>query len=226
MKTIAALQPGYLPWVGFFDLMKRSDLFVIEDNLKYTKQDWRNRNRIRTASGARYLTVPVRLPAEHLPINQVMIDNSTDWSRRHWNVLYENYHAAPYWSRYAALLSETYKRTWERLIDLDLHLIDFLRSEFQITTPIVLLSSLPVAFGKDKTQSLIDLVKAVGGHALLEGASGRRFIDEARFVQAGLDIRFQDYVCKPYRQQFQPFLSHLSAIDLLLNEGPAGTEFI
>ena len=80
---VAALQPGYLPWLGFFDLMKRSDVFVIEDNLKYTKQDWRNRNKIRTVQGYAYLTVPVKRGATSQLINEVEIDDSQPWRRRH-----------------------------------------------------------------------------------------------------------------------------------------------
>ena len=223
---VAALQPIYLPWVGFFDLMKRSDLFVIEDNLKYTKQDWRNRNRIRTPQGFTYLTVPVTRGATSLPINEVEIHNGQPWRQRNWNLLRENYRNAPSWSKYEPFLRETFGRTWTRLIDIDLWFIDFLTKEFNISTPTTLLSELPVKFTSDKTQSLVDLVRTVDADTFLEGSSGRNFIQTDRFEAAGLRITFQDYVCRPYRQQFEPFMSHLSAIDLLLNEGPAGSELI
>ena len=223
---VAALQPGYLPWLGFFDLMKRSDLFVIEDSLKYTKQDWRNRNRIRTARGFAYVTVPVKRGATSLAINEVEIDNTQPWTRRNWNLLLENYRSAPFWSTYEPFLSETFGRTWTRLIDIDLWFIEFLAKEFNIPTPTALLSDLGVEFTPDKTGSLVELVRTVGADTFLEGSSGRNFIDTDRFEEAGLSITFQDYVCRPYRQQFEPFMSHLSAIDLLLNEGPAGSVLI
>jgi hypothetical protein len=223
---VAALQPGYLPWLGFFDLMKRSDFFVIEDSLKYTKQDWRNRNRIRTAQGFAYLTVPVKRGATALAINEVEIDNTQPWTRRNWNLLLENYRNAPFWSAYEPFLRETFHRTWNRLIDIDLWFIEFLAKEFNIPTPTALLSDLGVEFTPDKTGSLVELVRKVGADTFLEGSSGRKFIDTDRFDEAGLSITFQDYVCRPYRQQFEPFMSHLSAIDLLLNEGPAGAELI
>jgi hypothetical protein len=223
---VAALQPGYLPWLGFCDLIKRSDLFVIEDSLKYTKQDWRNRNRIRAAQGFAYLTVPVKRGATSLAINEVEIDNGQPWPRRNWNLLIENYRNAPFWSTYEPFLSETFGRTWTRLIDIDLWFIEFLTKEFNISTPTTLLSELPVKFTPDKTQSLVDLVRTVDADTFLEGSSGRDFIDTDRFEAAGLRVIFQDYVCRPYGQQFKPFVSHLSAIDLLLNEGPAGSELI
>jgi len=223
---VAALQPGYLPWLGFFDLMKRSDLFVIEDNLQYTKQDWRNRNRIRTAQGYAYLVVPVKRPSTSDRINEVLIDNDQPWRNRHWNLLRENYRKAPFWERYEHVLQDMFKREWEQLIDLDLWCIEFLAEEFNINTPTRLLSDIAVTFGPDKTRSLVDLTLAVGADTFLEGSSGRQFIDTAQFDTAGLGVEFQDYVCRSYRQQFGPFISHLSAIDLLLNEGPAGTELI
>ncbi len=223
---VAALQPGYLPWVGFFDLMKRCDLFIVEDNLQYTKQDWRNRNRIRTAKDFAYLTVPVKRVASTARINEVEIDNGQAWGRRHWNLLRQNYAKAPYWKDYAPFIEDAFKREWNILLDLDMHFVEFLAKEFGIATPCKMLSDIPVTFGPDKTKSLVDLLKAVGGHTFREGSTGKTFIEAAQFEAAGLEVEFQDYVCRPYRQQFEPFMSHLSAIDLLLNEGPEGGELI
>ncbi|MBI4559418.1 MAG: WbqC family protein [Candidatus Hydrogenedentes bacterium] len=223
---VAALQAGYLPWLGFFDLMKRSGLFIIEDNLKYTKQDWRNRNRIRTPSGFTYLTVPVKKSAPNQLINEVEIDDDQPWRKRHFRLLLENYRHAPFWKPYESFLRDTYERKWRLLIELDLWFIEFFVREFGLSTPNKLLSEVPVQFGPDKTQSLIDLVRAVGGDTFLEGSSGRNFIETSQFEAVGLKVAFQDYVCKPYPQQFEPFLSHLSAIDLLLNVGPQGAELI
>ena len=223
---VAALQPGYLPWLGFFDLFKRSDLFVIEDSLKYTKQDWRNRNRIRTSSGTAYLTVPVEGAAPSMPINEVRIDSGQTWARRQWNLLEANYRRAPYWKAYSPFLHDGLFRPWERLIDLDLWFTDFFLREFAIKKSYILLSSLDVAFGPDKTQSLIDLTRVVGATGFIEGQSGKAFIDLEKFEAAGFEIAFQEYRCVEYRQQFDPFVSHLSALDLLLNEGPGGARFI
>ncbi len=223
---VAALQPGYLPWAGFFDLMKRCDLFVIEDSLQYTKQDWRNRNRIRTAHGWAYLTVPVRKGPVERRINQVEIDNGQPWARKHLNLLRQNYCKAPFWGRYRPFIEESYSRTWTMLIDVDMWFIKFLRDEFDIDTPANFLSEVGTEFDDDKTGSLIRLTRDVGADTFLEGKSGEGFIDERRFAEAGLDVVFQDYTCKPYRQQFEPFISHLSALDLLLNEGPKSTELI
>jgi len=223
---LAAVQPGYLPWVGFFNLMKQSDLFVIEDNLQYTKQDWRNRNRIRTAQGWTYLTVPVKRGPTERRINEVEIDNSRPWPRRHLNLLRQNYAKAPFWKHYAPFLEETFARRWTLLIDLDMWFIEFFRREFDIRTPCKFLSEIPVTFGRDKTLSLIELTRAVGADTFLEGSTGRAYLDPRKFEEAGLRLVFHDYECRPYRQQFEPFISHLSSIDLLLNEGPQGAELI
>ena len=218
---IAALQPGYLPWLGFFDLMKRCDVFVIEDSLKYTKQDWRNRNRIRTRQGWVYLTVPVEKGATGKRIRDVSIDNSRDWASRHYTLLRENYRHAPYWDQYAPFLEESFRRSWTNLHELDLHFIEFFAREFQIATPRRLLSELGVEFTGDKTGDLVDLARAAGGTTFIEGSTGKSFVNVEQFQAAGLEVLFQVYDCRPYPQQFEPFVSHLSAIDLLLNLGPA-----
>ena len=223
---IAALQPGYMPWLGFFDLMKRCDLFVVEDNLQYTKQDWRNRNRIRTATGFAYITVPVKRHATEARIDEIEIDNTQPWRRRHWNLLRQHYIHAPHWKTYAPALEQTFKRQWTSLLELDLSCMRFLAHEFNITTPTKLLSDIPVTFGPDKTRSLVDLLEALDANTFIEGSTGRTFIDTTQFQAAGLRVKFQDYQCKPYLQQHQPFLSHLSAIDLLLNEGPSAADLI
>lgn len=223
---VGALQPGFLPWLGFFEVMKQSDLFVVEDSLKYTKQDWRNRNRIRTAKGTSYLTVPVEKDACSKNIRDVRIAEGHKWQQRHLNILRTNYGRAPYWKQYEAFLEETYERSWEFLLDLDMHWMEFLVKEFRIRTPYKMLNDLGVRFGPDKTASLVELTLTVGADTLYEGASGRAFIDVAQFEAAGLQITFQDYQPQPYRQQFEPFISHLSAIDLLLNDGPDGARFI
>ncbi|MDX9973677.1 MAG: WbqC family protein [FCB group bacterium] len=223
---VAALQPGYLPWAGYFNLMKRADLFVIEDSLQYTKQDWRNRNRIRTREGSALLTVPVRKGAVTDRINEVLIDNRQPWGRRHWSLIEQNYAKAPFWVQYKEFLRESYAREWDRLVDLDVWFAAFLAEAFGIRTPVRLLSEIPVVFGPDKTKSLVDLTRAVGADAFLEGSSGQDFIEPRQFEAAGLGIVFQEYECRPYRQRYEPFVSHLSALDLLLNEGPEGGALI
>ncbi len=223
---VAALQPGYLPWIGFFNLMKSCDLFIIEDSLQYTKQDWRNRNRIRTREGTAYLTVPVRKCHVDTPINHVEIDSSQHWGVKHMRLLRHNYAKAPYWREYEPFLEDSFLRPWGSLLELDIHFIDFIAQAFGISVKRRMLSDIPVTFGENKTASLVELTLAVGGEAFMEGASGRAFIDTGMFEAAGLRISFQNYLAPPYRQQFSPFVPYLSALDLLLNEGPDGVAFI
>lgn len=223
---VAAMQPGYLPYLGVFDLMKRSELFIIEDSLKFTKQDWRNRNRIRTEKEWTFLTVPVQKGSASARICDVQIDNNQPWAKRHWNLLRMHYGKAPHWKRYSPFLKETYAQTWSSLLDLDMHLFDFLAKEFAIDTRCVMLSDLDFDFGDDKTRSLVDLCLSVGATTFLEGARGKDFIEEKQFADAGVSIEFQDYECKPYPQQYDPFVPQMAAIDLLLNVGPKGAALI
>src|SRR3990172_12538461 len=113
---VAALQPGYLPWLGFFEQMYQVDLFVIYDEVQYDKRSWRNRNRIRTVDGWCWLTVPVLakgLFEQKVP--EVRINNNLPWRRKHWKSLHVNYKKAPYFRKYADYFEDVYKRDWEFL---------------------------------------------------------------------------------------------------------------
>ena len=119
--TLVILQPGYLPWLGFFDQMRRSDVFVYYDDVQYDKHGWRNRNRIKTPSGPQWLTVPVRHSGLGSPrIVDVEIDSRTPWVRKHLASIRQAYAAAPFLRQYMPELEELLQRRWERLVDLDL----------------------------------------------------------------------------------------------------------
>ena len=117
MKVIGILQPGYLPWLGFFEQIHRSDIFVIYDDVKFDKNGWRNRNRIKTAQGAQLLTVPVYSGSgQNMTILDTKIDNKTDWKKKHLSSLNRNYSKAKYYKRYIGIFEEAYSKDWEKII--------------------------------------------------------------------------------------------------------------
>ena len=122
---VSGHQPNYLPWLGFFDKMLQSDVFIIEDCVQFERQGFTNRNKIKTFQGAKWLTVPVEHSGGMLPINEVMIANKAnpDWAKKHWLILKHNYSRAPFLEKFSGFFEQTYNRRWSRLIDLNLHLI-------------------------------------------------------------------------------------------------------
>lgn len=223
---IAVLQPGYLPWLGFFEQMARVDRFVIYDDVQYDRGGWRNRNRVKTARGVRWLTVPVHAPyRDAARVMDVRIDNRTDWRRKHLLTLLQSYARAPHLARYAGLLEETYARTWESLVELDLHLVGSLAALLGIDPgKMVRASTLGVA--GEREERLLGICARLGADAFYEGAAGRGYLDAGRFAAAGVRLEYQEYRHPVYPQLHGDFVSHLSVVDLLFNCGDDSRAFL
>jgi hypothetical protein len=227
MKVVGILQPGYLPWLGFFEQMLRSHLFVIYDDVQYDKHGWRNRNRIKGPQGPVWLTVPVRLKGLNKPaINEVMIDPAQPrWAPKHCSTLRQLYNKAPFFSEYYPGLEEFLLHPWEKIVDLDLGLIRLIAGWLGLTTDIVLSSTLGCQ-AEDPTQRLVQILGEVDADIFYEGSSGRNYLDMPQFAAAGLQVVFQDYQCRPYPQLYGDFLPYLSIVDLLFNCGPESPAYL
>ena len=215
----AGHQPNYLPWLGFFDKMRRSDIFIIEDNVQYERQGFTSRNRILTANGVRWLSVPVEHANKPLLINEVKIANKAEpnWKERHWLTLKHNYCKAPYWSEYADFFESTYQKEWSLLIDLNMYLIKGMMGFLKINKPLVLSSSLSVE-GK-KTELIIAQCKQLGAGVQLAGNGCKEYINSDRFKQEGIELVFQDFSHPIYTQTCEGFVPNLSVVDYLFCAG-------
>jgi len=216
--VIGILQPGYLPWLGFFEQLARSDVFVVYDDVQYDKHSWRNRNRIKTANGIQWLTVPVRfsLDSKQL-VKDVEIDNSQKWRKKHADSLRQSYGKAPFFSEIWPLFAEVYDREWEKLVDLDMHFIERIGRYMGLERKIIKSSTLAVEGGK--IDRLLALCQYFGADVFYEGAAGRNYIHEEAFEKGGVKVLFQDYSHPVYNQLHGDFVSYLSIADLLFNCG-------
>ncbi|MEJ2364297.1 MAG: WbqC family protein [Deltaproteobacteria bacterium] len=226
-NIIGILQPGYLPWLGFFEQMLYAGIFVIYDDVQYDKHGWRNRNRLKGPDGPVWLTVPVRIKGLNKPkINEVLIDpNQPSWGKKHCATLRQLYAKAPFFEEFYPLLEEVLQYPWERLLELDLKLIEMLAYWLGIEREIILSSSLGCS-AVDPTQRLVDICRKLDANLFYEGSAGRNYLDLEKFTQAGIEVVFQDYQCRAYPQLHGPFLSHLSAVDLILNCGPQSMDYL
>lgn len=216
---VAGHQPNYLPWLGFFDKMRRSDVFIIEDNVQFERQGFTSRNRIMTAGGVRWLSVPVEHANKPLLINEIKIANEgePDWGNRHWLTLKHNYCRAPYWSEFSDFFESTYQHEWPLLFDLNIHLIKGIMGFLKIDRPLVLSSSLD-AKGK-KNELIIAQCKQLGANIQLAGNGCKDYIDNKRFEQEGIELIFQDFSQPVYTQTFKGFAPNLSVVDYLFCTG-------
>lgn len=216
---LATIQPSFLPWLGYLEQMDVADLFVSLDDVQYTKQDWRNRNRLLNPKGeAEYVTVPVQAGADRLAIKDVLTSSDPAWARKLINKIHAWYAHAPYAAEYLPRIADVLTRKHARLVDLNAALMEILREAYAITTPIHLASDADIT-ATDKNQRLIDLCRHFGADVLYDGAAAADFIDPERFRAAGIEVIFQSYKPQPYAQGKHGFVSHLSALDALLWHG-------
>jgi len=226
---LVALQPGYLPWLGYFDQLARSDVFVHLDDVQYDKHGWRNRNRIRVPGepGWIWLTVPVRTTGRFgARLNAMEIDNTSRWSRKHWRSIEQYYRRAPFYERYAPMLRDVYQRRWRWLVELDLALIGLLAEVLGLKRRTLRASCIELQRPESPSARLVDFCRHFGADEYLTGAAARSYLDQGAFEEAGIRVIFQDYCHPAYRQCHPDFVSHLSAIDLLFNAGPSSPEIL
>jgi hypothetical protein len=221
---VAVHQPQYLPWLGYFDKMRIADAFCYLDNVQYKKNEWQNRNRIKTVRDWQWLTVPVhyRFPEK---INDVKINNVEKWRKKHLHALITNYSRAPFFQDYFPVIEQAISKDWEQIAELNIFLTEKIRELLNLDRkPAVRASELSLR--EDPTERLIDICRELGGDAYLSGRDGVKYMQLERFAQSGIEVVIQDFNHPVYPQQFNPFQSHLSIVDLLFNCGSQSMEII
>ena len=223
MKTVAILQPAYLPWLGFFERIALCDEVIVLDHVRIdrnSKTKFANRNRVRTATGWSWLTVPLCTKGreDDLSLAALEIDNTGRWREKHWATIEQNYRSAPFFDHYAPALSAVYDQDWPRLLPLCERItVDLLRA-FQITTP--LRSSSSMQSRSSKSALILDLCREADATRYLSGPLGRDYLDLEAFAYAGIDVRFHDYFHPQYQQAYAGFGPCMFAFDLLFHAGP------
>jgi len=218
--TVVVLQPGYLPWLGFFDQMRRADVFVCYDDVQYDTHGWRNRNRIKTKQGPLWLTVPVRHSGLSKPrILDVGIDARSNWARKHVASIRQAYAAAPYAKQYVPALEDLLQRPWERLVDLDLAVAGLIAEWLGIRRPVERASALSIEGGQ--SERLLNICRHFGASTYLSGSAARDYLDLPLFERNGVAVVWQDFMHPVYPQLHGEFVPYMSAVDLILNCGEA-----
>jgi hypothetical protein len=219
MGAVAVLQSNYVPWKGYFDIIHDVETFVFYDDVQFTKNDWRNRNRIKTAQGVHWLSVPVGQAIDRA-IREVAIPDAR-WQRKHFETLRQSYGKAPHFDFVEPLLEEAYvKRRWDNLSELNQYLITTVSRDFLGMTTRFDDSSRYGLRGA-RQERLLELLAAVGATEYVSGPSGRGYMDVAEFERRGIRVRFKDYSGYPeYSQLHPPFEHRVSILDLLVHTGP------
>ncbi|WP_417260809.1 MULTISPECIES: WbqC family protein [Pseudomonadota] len=219
-------QPAYLPWLGYFEKIKKSDLFLYLDTVQFQKGSFQNRNKIRTKEGWIWQTVPVQTKGKHFEqtIADVPINNQLRWQSKHWAAITQNYRKAPFAAKWLPRLEPFYHTPYDRLSDLCWDMMVVFNQAFEITTPIQKTSKLPSVEGT-KSDLILNHCQAVNADTYFSGSQGRGYLDEGPFAQAGISVVYQDYQHPNYAQTYQGFEPYMGVIDLLMNE-PQPADFL
>ncbi len=214
---VAVHQPQYLPWLGYFDKILRADIFVLLDNVQFKKNEWQNRNRIKTAQGWQWLTVPVRYKFPQR-INEVTINNTVKWQHKQRQAILSNYKKAPCYHYLDTVFDDIFSCVWQSMAQLNIRLVTNLTKVLGIDTPLFVASEL-FDFPNDPDERLIAITKHFNADTYLAGSGGRQYMDLTKFRERGIDVLFQDYKHPVYGQRFEGFVPNMSVIDLILNQG-------
>jgi hypothetical protein len=224
MKTVAILQSNFLPWKGYFDIIHDVDVFVFFDDVQYTKNDWRNRNRVKLPTGLSWFTVPVNGHMDQ-KINEVMIDYSQDWRQKHKNILEAAFSKAPYWESYKDLVNRIYSFRPDTLSQLNQMAIQTVSNELGID--VVFYDSKYYPSDKKKTDRLLQLLELFGADVYVSGPAAQDYIEPEKFRNAGIELRYKDYSGYPeYPQLYGGFVHGVTVLDVLFNCGERAPEYI
>ena len=221
---VAVIQSNYIPWRGYFDIMHDADVFVFYDDVQYTVNDWRNRNKVKTANGVVWLTIPVGDQNDRLICDVVIGDQS--WARKHWMTIEQSYHGAPGFARYREFFKSFYSRSWESLSALNQFMIRTIAGDLLgIRTQI--LDSRDYNLQGKGSDRLLMLLKKMGATDYISGPSAQRYLDAEAYARHGIRVHWKDYSHYPeYPQLHGPYAPDLSIVDLLLNCGDDAARYI
>ena len=220
---ITAHQPAYLPWLGYFNKIRNSDIFVLLDIVQFEKNSFINRNKIKGSQGAIWLTVPIKIKGHMTSsITEIKIDNSQNWKQKHLNTIYFNYKKAARFEELYPRLEKLYLSNHDLLVDLCYEQLLFWLCEIGVSKKIVRLSELGI--NSSKSDLILDICKGLQAKQYISGALGKNYLEEEAFARERIEIIYQDYRHPVYPQLWGDFVPNMSILDFWMNT--ANTDLI
>jgi hypothetical protein len=224
MKKIAILQSNYIPWKGYFDMINSVDEFILYDTAQFTKNDWRNRNKIKTHNGINWLTIPVKHSISQ-KINEIQVLNDL-WKIKHWKTISQSYSKSIFFKDYKTLFKDLYLNISETFLSkINYNFICEINKILGIKTKISWSTDYDLIGGK--TERLVDLCKQAQATEYITGPAAKSYINEKMFLSEDIKITWMDYSGYPeYNQLFPHFEHGVSILDLIFNEGPNAAKYM
>ena len=221
---VGIIQSNFLPWRGYFDFVREVDLFILHDDLQYTKGDWRNRNRIKTPRGSEWITVPTHYLHSSQLIEQTEIDYSKPWQEKMLNRIRESYRTAPNLEPYFSELARLIREPASSISELNYRLICWACGHLQIRTPITF--SRQYRPEGSKTERLLGILRQAGATTYLSGPAAQAYLIPHMLKDAGIALEYKVYDYEEYEQLYPPFDPNVSILDLLFMTGPEAMRFL
>ena len=225
-NKVIITQSNYIPWKGYFSVMKDATHFVVYDDMQYTKRDWRNRNILITPQGPKWLSIPINVKGKfHQKINEAKISDK-DWAKKHWNFIEANYRKAPYFSYYKKEFSELYNQQESNfLTDINLSFIKKINELLNIEIEII--DSREFELKGDKTEKLLNICLDLEAGEYFTGPAAKDYFNEEIFNEKNIKVTYNSHDSYPqYKQMWSGFNHHVSVLDTLFNVGPDIQTFI
>jgi hypothetical protein len=225
MKKVAIHQPNYLPWIGFFQKIALTDVFVILDTVQFSKDSYTQRTKIRTKEGWIWLTIPIEKKYYFKPIRDIPLPQDGKWLKKHKLSVVSNYSKCKFVDDKFVDEYYSYSGKFEKLQEFNEHGILYLKAKFGIKTEIVRASELDIADNLKSTDLLVDIVKKVGGDVYISGSGGEKYLDEGKFLMNNIKLEYFEFKSFEYPQRWDGFELYMSAIDLLFNVGESSKKY-
>ena len=227
---VVILQPMYIPWMGYFGMMQQADKFIFHDDIEFVRKSWQRRNRIKTPEangGIKWLPVSVE-KNQGQNINEVKINNNTDWQKEHWKEIRKSYSEEPipygsdhakYFEKYEEVVHDFYQKDWEYLSNLNIYTIKKLAEKIGVGD-VEFLKTSNMDINGSKTERVINILKEVGADEYVSGPGAKDYLKAEMFKSNDINLYWHNFDHPTYSQPYGDFESHLSAIDFLFNVGP------
>ncbi len=211
-------QVEHLIWLGLVDKFSKADWVILADDFQFKKNYFENRNRIRTKDGEQWVTIPVEKD-NHKPMKDIRISTDSNWRKKYLEPLKHNYNKTPYFNTYYPAIEGVIYRDYTNLIDYNLDLLDLFKHWFNLKSFFYCSSYLKIDQKLKSTERLVAICKHMGADTYLSGSSGKDYLDLSLFEKNNIKVVFHEFIHPVYKQQYEPFIPGMSALDYLFNEG-------
>lgn len=225
-KRVVISQPMFFPWVGMFEQIRLADVYVHYADVQFSKGSFVNRVQVKTASGIKWLTVPLQGLSLGQHIDEVEVNDSTDWRGNHIRLLTQAYANTPFCDEMLAIVRQTYDAKIKTIDELAISSLEVVLSYFELAESTQFMDSRSMNVDGSGSQRVLDIVTAVGGNIYITGHGAKKYLDHELFERNGIRVEYMDYQKTAYPQLHGEFTPYVSILDLIANVGKAGKKYI